>query len=143
MAPPVPQAPTLPSVPAETLSSGPIDQNNNQTEIDLAISTVTKSNETQTNAAQVSPDTTPKALPMPRTFDPAKITGFATPILAHNLGKANMVRKEGLIEVWQYQFGTCVVDFFFYPFGEGSSQLILKTWDTSIRETNLRSGSSG
>jgi len=129
LAPPVPQAPPIVSMPAETLSSDPGNQNDNQTVIDLAISTVTKSNETQTNSAQVPPDTTPKALPMPRTFDPAKIIGFATPILAQNLGKANMVRKEGLIEVWQYQFGSCVVDFFFYPIVEGSSKLILKTWN--------------
>ena len=65
----------------------------------------------------------------PKTFDPSKIIGFATPILVHNLGKANMVRKEGSIEVWQYQVGSCVVDFFFYPVDEGASQLILKTWD--------------
>ena len=45
--------------------------------------------------------------------------GFATPILVHNLGSANMVRKEGSIEVWQYQVGSCVVDFFFYPVDEG------------------------
>ena len=61
--------------------------------------------------------------------DPTKIIGFATPILVHNLGSANMVRKEGSIEVWQYRFGSCVVDFFFYPVDEGASQLILKTWD--------------
>ena len=132
IAPPVPQvAPVTPvaSVVAETLSSDPGNKNDNPTEIDLAISTVTKRNETQTNSAQASPDTPPKAVTMPKTFDPTQIIGFATPILVHNLGKANMVRKEGPIEVWQYQFGSCVVDFFFYPIGKGSSQLILKTWD--------------
>jgi len=129
IAPPVPQVPPVASMPAETLSSDPSNQNDNQTEIDLAASTVTKSNETQTNSAQVSPDATPKAVTMPKTFDPKKIIGFATPILAHNLGKANMIRKEGPIEIWQYQFGSCVVDFFFYPIGKGSPQLILKTWD--------------
>ena len=136
IAPPVSQA--LP-VPAETLSSDPSNQNDNQTEIDLAASTVNKSNETQTNSAQVSPDATPKAVTMPKTFDPKKIIGFTTSILVHNLGMANTVRKEGPIEVWQYQFGSCVVDFFFYPIGEGSSQLILKTWDmrSTIMEDRL------
>jgi hypothetical protein len=129
IAPPLPQVPLVASMPAETLSSDTGNQNDNQTEIDLAISTVTKSNETQTNSAQASPDTTPKAVTMTKTFDPTQIIGFATPILVHNLGKANMVRKEGPMEVWQYQFGSCVVDFFFYPIGKGSSQLILKTWD--------------
>ena len=122
IAPPVSQAPP---VPAETLSSNPVDQNNNQTEID----TVTKSSETLTNSAQTSPDITTKNVARPKTFDPSKIIGFATPILVHNLGKANMVRKEGSIEVWQYQVGSCVVDFFFYPVDEGASGLILKTWD--------------
>ena len=126
IAPPVSQ---VPPVPAETLSSSPVEQNNNQTEIDLAIGTVTKSSETQTNSAQASSDITPKDVARTKTFDPTKIIGFATPILVHNLGSANMVRKEGSIEVWQYRFGSCVVDFFFYPVDEGASQLILKTWD--------------
>ncbi len=129
MIPLVPQAPPVPSMPAETLSLDPVEQNNNQTEIDLAINTVTKSSKTQTNSAQASPDIKPEALAMPKTFDPTKIIGFATPLLAHNLGRANMVRKEGPIEVWQYQFVSCVVDFFFYPIGKDSSQLNLKTWD--------------
>ena len=129
IAPPVPQVPPVASMPAKTLSLDPSNQNDNQTEIDLATSTVTKSKETQTNSAQASPANTPKAVTMPKTFDPTKIIGFAAPIIVHNLGKANMVRKEGPIEVWQYQFGSCVVDFFFYPIGKGSSQLILKTWD--------------
>ena len=126
IAPPVSQAPP---VPAKTLPSNSVDQNNNQTEIDLAIGTVTKSSETQTNSAQASPDITQKDLAGPKTFDPTKIIGFATPILVHNLGSANMIRKEGSIEVWQYRFESCVVDFFFYPVDEGSSRLILKTWD--------------
>ena len=129
MVTPVPQAPPMPTVPAEPSSSDPIDQNNNQTEIDLAISTVNKSSETHTNSAQATPDITPEALAIPKTFDPTKIIGFSTTVLVHNLGRANTVRKEGSIEVWQYQFASCVVDFFFYPIGEESPELILKTWD--------------
>ena len=132
IAPPVSQALPMskaPPVPTKTLSSSPVDQNNNQTQIDLAIGTVTKSIETQTNSEQTSSDITPKDVAGPKIFDPTKIIGFATPALVHNLGRANMVRKEGLIEVWQYHFGSCVVDFFFYPVDEGASGLILKTWD--------------
>ena len=131
MAPPpvVPQTPPVATVPAETLASSHDNQNDNQTEIDLAISAVTKSNDIQANLAQALPEMTPQAMTMPKTFDPTKIIGFATPILVHSLGKANMVRMEGSIEVWQYRFGSCVVDFFFYPVDEGSSRLILKTWD--------------
>ena len=146
IAPPVSQAQPVsqaPPVPAETLSSNPVDQNNNQTEIDLAIGTVNKSSETQTNSALASPDITPKDVAGSKTFDPTKIIGFATPILVHNLGSANMVRKEGSIEVWQYRFGSCVVDFFFYPVDEGASQLILKTWDmrSTIMGVRLDRGS--
>jgi hypothetical protein len=129
MAPPVPEASPLPSVPAETLSSGTVDQNKNQTEIDLAISTITTSDDTPKNLTQESSNITPKAVALPKTFDPTKIIGFATPTLVQNLGKANMVRQEGSIEVWQYRFGSCVVDFFFYPIGDGASQLISKNWD--------------
>ena len=128
-APPLPQATSIVSMSAETLSSDPGNQNDNQAGIDLAINTVTKSNETETNSAQESPDIAPKAAPTPTTFDPAKIVGFATLILTQNIGNANMVRKEGPIEVWQYQFESCVVDFFFYPIVPGSSQLVLKVWD--------------
>ncbi len=135
MAPNLPQAPPPPFVPVEVLLSDPVDQNNNQTEIDLAISAVTKSIESSKNSATASPITIPKATAMPKTFDPMKIIGFTTPTLIHNLGRANIIRREGQIEVWQYQFGICVVDFFFYPFDEGSSQLILKTWD--MRSTIL------
>ena len=140
IAPPVSQAPP---VPTKTLSSNSVDQNNNQTEIDLAIGTVTKSIETQTNSARTLSDITPKDVAKPKTFDPTKIIGFATPILVHNLGNANMVRKEGSIEVWQYQFESCVVDFFFYPIDEGASQIILKTWDmrSTIMGNRLDRGS--
>jgi len=143
MAPSVPQAAPSPSVPADTLSPNPVDQNNNQTEIDITISTVTESSETRTNSAQESPDVTPKALAMPKTFDPTKIIGFATPVLVHNLGRANIIRKEGPIEVWQYQLKSCVIDFFFYPIGESSSQLILKTWDmrSTVMGNRLNRGS--
>ena len=57
------------------------------------------------------------------------IIGLATPILVRNLGKANMIRQEGQVEVWQYQFSSCVVDFFFYPMGEDPSELISKNWN--------------
>ena len=50
-------------------------------------------------------------------------------ILLRDLGIANMVRQEGPIEIWQYRFAECVVDFFFYPTSQGSSQLVIKEWD--------------
>ena len=42
IAPPVTQAPPVPFVPAETSSSVPVEQTNNQAEIDLSVRTITK-----------------------------------------------------------------------------------------------------
>ena len=125
----VPQAPPLPPEPVATLSSDETDQNKNQTEIDVAHSTITTISGTDANSAQASPTITPKVVSPDKTFDPTKIIGFTTPILVRNLGKANMIRQEGLVEVWQYQFSSCVVDFFFYPNDENPSKLISKNWD--------------
>ena len=125
----VSQAPPLPSVPAETLSSDVVDQNKNQTEIDVAHSAITKNSGTDANSAQASPTITSKVVSPAKTFDPKKVIGFTTPILVRNLGKANMIRQEGQVEVWQYQFSNCVVDFFFYPNDENPSELISKNWD--------------
>ena len=118
-----------PSVPVEALSSGSVDQDKSQTEIDLAISAVTSGVDTQTNTAQTSTNITPQIVSIPKTFDPKKIIGFATQVLIRDLGKAYMVREEGQVEVWQYKFTTCVVNFFFYPIGQGASELIAKSWD--------------
>ncbi len=125
----VPQAPPLPPEPVATLSSDETDQNKNQTEIDVAHSTITTNSGTDAISAQASPTITPKVVSPAKTFDPTKIIGFTTPILVRNLGKANMIRQEGLVEVWQYQFSSCVVDFFFYPNDENPSKLISKNWD--------------
>ena len=138
IAPPVSQAPPVAST-AETLSSNPVDQNNNQTEIDLAIGTVNKSSETQTNSAQISPTPHQKMWLGPKPSIQQKLSALQHQFLSTILASANMVRKEGSIEVWQYQFGSCVVDFFFYPVDEGASQLILKTWD--MRSTIMGSSS--
>jgi hypothetical protein len=62
-------------------------------------------------------------------FRPKAMIGSASIILVRDLGIANMIRQEGSIEIWQYRFADCVVDFFFYPASQGSSQLIIKDWD--------------
>ncbi len=62
-------------------------------------------------------------------FRPNAMIGSASIILLRDLGIANMIRQEGPIEIWQYRFAECVVDFFFYPASQGSSQLIIKDWD--------------
>ncbi len=120
-----------------------------QTDIDLVVSTVTKAadNEAGTDSGSGTNDSTedtviaaiPAAPPVQPTpvqptpvqppFRPKAMIGSASMILVHDLGIASMIRQEGQIEIWQYRFAECVVDFFFYPASQGSSQLIIKDWD--------------
>ena len=121
-----------------------------QTEIDLVVSTVTKTadarlaadsdlarapitapDETGIAAIPATPPVqpTPFSLKVQPPFRPKAMIGSASIILVRDLGIANMIRQEGPIEIWQYRFAECVVDFFFYPASQGSSQLIIKDWD--------------
>ena len=126
-----------------------------QTDIDLVVSTVTRTadgaagavNNAVTNAGSGTDDNTkdteiaaiparPPVQPPPDQpvkvqppFRPKAMIGSASIILVRDLGIANMIRQEGSIEIWQYRFAECVVDFFFYPASQGSSQLIIKDWD--------------
>ena len=67
--------------------------------------------------------------PVQPPFRPNAMIGSASIILLRDLGIANMIRQEGPIEIWQYRFAECVVDFFLYPARQGSSQLVIKDWD--------------
>lgn len=119
-----------------------------QTDIDLVVSTVTKtadgaagsgsgtkagsgtSDRSEETAIAAVPATPPvQPTPVQPPFRPKAMIGSASIILLRDLGIANMVRQEGSIEIWQYRFAECVVDFFFYPASQGSSQLIIKDWD--------------
>ena len=125
-----------------------------QTDIDLVVSTVTKAadNEAGTDAGLGTDNSikdteiaaipaTPPVQPTPvqptpvqprpvqPPFRPNAMIGSASIILLRDLGIANMIRQEGPIEIWQYRFAECVVDFFFYPASQGSSQLVIKDWD--------------
>ena len=119
-----------------------------QTEIDPVVSTVTETvdNEAGTESGSESSSgsnnstgetfiaaipTEQKVPPTPvrPPFRPKAMIGSAPIILIRDLGIANMIRQEGPIEIWQYRFAECVVDFFFYPTNQGSSQLIIKDWD--------------
>ena len=119
-----------------------------QTEIDIVVSTVTKTayneiraeagsepssgsnNSTEDTVIAAIPATPPiQPTPVQPPFRPNTMIGSASIILLRDLGVANMVRQEGPIEIWQYRFAECVVDFFFYPTSQGSSQLVIKDWD--------------
>ena len=125
---------------------------NGQAKIDLVVSTVTKTadsgagsvtdyttgtdsglgtnnstEETAVAAIPAAPQVQPTSVQPP--FRPKAMIGSASITLIRDLGIANMIRQEGPIEIWQYRFTKCVVDFFFYPASQGSSQLIIKDWD--------------
>jgi hypothetical protein len=114
-----------------------------QTEIDLVVSTITNAADndagtdsdadsgsgTNDSTEETVIAATPAAPPVQPPFRPKAMIGSASIILLRDLGIANMIRQEGSIEIWQYRFAECVVDFFFYPASQGSSQLIIKDWD--------------
>jgi hypothetical protein len=110
-----------------------------QTEINIVVRPVSKNakseagtdSEAGTRAATTysADETAIAAIPATPPFLPKAMIGSASIILMHDLGIATMVRQEGPIEIWQYRFAECVVDFFFYPASQGSPQLIIKNWD--------------
>jgi len=124
-----------------------------QTDIDLVVSTVTKTadgaagsgsgteagsgtNNSSEETAIAAIPATPPVQPTPvqpvkvqPPFRPKAMIGSASIFLVRDLGIATMIRQEGPIEIWQYRFAACVVDFFFYPVNQGSSQLVIKDWD--------------
>jgi hypothetical protein len=124
---------------------------NSQPEIDVGVSTVTKTtseadsvtnsatgtdtisgtnNSTDETAIAAIPAAPPvQPTPIRPPFRPKTVVGSVSITLIRDLGIANMIRQEGSIEIWQYRFAECVVDFFFYPAIQGSSQLIIKDWD--------------
>ncbi|MDC0955081.1 hypothetical protein OAR83_01115 [Alphaproteobacteria bacterium] len=123
-----------------------------QTEIDLVVSTVAKdadsaagsvnnsdtgsgtnnsTDETAIATILAAPPVQPTPVqptPVMPPFGPKTMIGSTSIILIRDLGIAKMIRQEGPIEIWQYRFAECVVDFFFYPASQGSSQLIIKDW---------------
>jgi hypothetical protein len=121
---------------------------NVQTEIDLVVSTVTKdadsgagsvnnsdtgsgtnNNTDETAIATILAAPPVQPTPVKPPFSPKTMIGSASIILIRDFGIANMIRQEGPIEIWQYRFAECVVDFFLYPASQGLSQFIIKDWD--------------
>ena len=51
---------------------------------------------------------------VPPNLDPKLFLGQSPDQLKNGLGTPSILRTEGNVEIWQYQFSDCVVDFFFY-----------------------------
>ena len=94
---------------------------------DPSSGTNSSTDETVIAAIPAAPSVQPTPVRPP--FRPKTVIGSVSIKLISDLGIANMIRQEGQIEIWQYRFAACVVDFFFYPASQGSSQLIIKDWD--------------
>ena len=87
-------------------------------------------NKSEETAIATIPAATPvQPVPANPPFLHKAMIGSASNILLRDLGIANVIRQEGAIKIWQYRFSECVVDFFFYPASQGSSQLVIKDWD--------------
>ena len=50
----------------------------------------------------------------PQNVNPKIFLGQSPDQLKNSLGAPSILRTEGNVEIWQYQFSDCVVDFFFY-----------------------------
>ena len=50
----------------------------------------------------------------PQDIDPQLFLGQSPDQLKNRLGAPSVLRKEGNVQIWQYQLSDCVVDFFFY-----------------------------
>ena len=117
-----------------TLSSAPSRKAaDNEAGTDAGLGTDNSTKDTEIAAIPATPPVQPtpfsQRLKVQPPFRPKAMIGSASIILVRDLGIANMIRQEGPIEIWQYRFAECVVDFFFYPASQGSSQLIIKDWD--------------
>ena len=50
----------------------------------------------------------------PQVLDPQLFLGQSPDEIKNRIGAPSILRKEGDVEIWQYQLSDCVVDFFFY-----------------------------
>jgi hypothetical protein len=70
--------------------------------------------------------------PPPPEFEPASLLGASSSKIEAVLGSADLLRREGTAEVWQYRLATCVVDYFVYPDADGNKQVTGWDWRPPI-----------
>ena len=70
--------------------------------------------------------------PPPPEFEPASLLGASSNKIEAVLGSADLLRREGTAEVWQYRLATCVVDYFVYPDANGNKQVTGWDWRPPI-----------
>ena len=84
----------------------------------------------------IAPDTTmtpetdlPVITIAPQDLDPQLVLGKSPEQLKNQLGTPSILKKEGNVEIWQYQLSDCVIDFFFYD----------KAGTLAVTHTDMRS----
>jgi hypothetical protein len=82
------------------------------------------------------PAVEPPPPPLPE-FEPASLLGASSSKIEAVLGSADLLRREGTAEVWQYRLATCVVDYFVYPDADGNKQVTGWDWRPPIIAENL------
>ena len=85
--------------------------------------------ETLDDAFDIAAVTAP---PPPPEFEPASLLGASSSKIEAVLGSADLLRREGTAEVWQYRLATCVVDYFVYPDANGNKQVTGWDWRPPI-----------
>ena len=66
------------------------------------------------NSTMIPESDVPVMTVAPQDVDPQFFLDQSPEELENSLGAPSILRKEGTVEIWQYQLSDCVVDFFFY-----------------------------
>ena len=79
----------------------------------------------------------PEPAPPPAEFEPASIVGLSADQLEARFGTADLLRREGAAEVWQYRLSACVVDYFVYPDADGIRKIVAWDWRAPILSADI------
>ncbi|MBU74326.1 MAG: hypothetical protein CMM73_01255 [Rhodospirillaceae bacterium] len=79
----------------------------------------------------------PKPAPPPAEFEPASVVGLSADQLEARFGTADLLRREGTSEVWQYRLSACVVDYFVYPDGAGIRKIVAWDWRAPVLSVDI------
>ncbi|MDC1381948.1 hypothetical protein N8500_00515 [Candidatus Puniceispirillum sp.] len=104
-------------------------QDGSQTEIKLAVGEISSSKNANSISKNLESVVPQMVLIEPKVFNPKDVMDLTIPLLIQDLGKATITRQEGPVEIWQYHFKNCVVDFFFYSTNEFAPKLTARSWD--------------
>jgi len=79
----------------------------------------------------------PELAPPPAEFEPASIVGLSADQLEARFGTADLLRREGTAEVWQYRLSACVVDYFVYPDAAGIRKIVAWDWRAPVLSADI------